>query len=261
MKTFLFSVDLEEFTPLPCLAGRYLEFLRRHKARATFFVVGEVAKAFPSLLREIAAEGHELACHTYTHQPLDAFTPASFREDLARNLEAVRACASRPVIGFRAPVLSLTEKTRWAYPILAEAGIRYSSSVLPAPNPLHGWPGFGSSPQCLEGVMELPVTLAKVATASLPFGAGTYFRCLPFGLIRRRFEACARKREPVIGYFHPYDIDTDQQWIMNAGVRGNPFLNALLYLNRSQTMKRLDFILHNGFKISPYDDYLFTPAS
>jgi len=271
MKTFLFSVDLEEFTPaqpgrefrrtpLPCLAQRYLELLRRHKARATFFVVGQVAKAFPSLLREIAAEGHELACHTHTHQPLDAFTPETFREDLARNLDAVGACSSRPITGFRAPILSLTEKTRWAYPILAEAGIRYSCSVLPAPNPLHGWPGFGASPRCLDGVLEVPVTLAKVGPSSMPIGAGTYFRVLPFWLIRRHFEATARNDQPMVGYFHPYDIDTEQEWIMNAGVHGNPLLNALLYLNRSKTMNRLDSILDAGFKISPYDEYLFPHA-
>ncbi|MEI6562349.1 MAG: polysaccharide deacetylase family protein [Verrucomicrobiota bacterium] len=269
MSPFLFSVDLEEFTPaqpgadfrrtaLPKLTEGYLELLRRHQARATFFVVGEVAEQFPSLVREIAAEGHELACHTHTHRPLNRHTPESFRDDLARNLDAVRACTACPVTGFRAPVLSLTEKTRWAYPILAEAGIRYSSSVLPAPNPLHGWPGFGLLPQCIDGVLELPITLAKFAGAELPIGAGTYFRCLPFGAIRRRFRDCAAKGIPVVGYFHPYDIDTHQQWVMNDGVRGNPALNFLLYLNRSKTIKRLDALLQEGFHILPYDAHLFS---
>ena len=268
MSVFLFSVDLEEFTPaktgakfrrtpLPQLAERYLEFLRRHKARATFFVVGEVARQFPSLIRDIAAEGHELACHTHTHRPLSEHTPDSFREDLARNLEAVQACAYREISGFRAPVLSLHEKTQWAYSVLAEAGFRYSSSVLPASNPLYGWPSFGAKPRCIDGILELPVTLARFAGSSMPVGAGTYFRCLPFGVIRRGFAACAENGDPVVGYFHPYDIDPAQQWIMNAGVRGNPFLNALLYINRSKTMKRLDSILEHGFNIIPYDEYLF----
>lgn len=266
MSPFLFSIDLEEFTParpgldfrrtaLPKLTECYLEFLRRHKMKATFFIVGEVARQFPSLVREIGCEGHELGCHTDAHQPLTGHTPASLREDLKRNLESVRSCTSSLVTGFRAPVLSLTEKTRWAYEILGELGFCYSSSVLSASNPLHGWPSFGVAPRTVDGILELPVTLGIFAGMRMPIGAGTYFRCLPFGAIRRSFAKCASNGDPIIGYFHPYDIDTRQQWVMNSGVRGNPLLNAMLYINRSHTLRRLESIVTAGFRIMTYHEY------
>ncbi|MEP6671447.1 MAG: polysaccharide deacetylase family protein [Chthoniobacter sp.] len=265
MKTFLFSIDLEEFyaeraefhrTPLPELVERYLGFLRRRQMKATFFVVGEIAKKFPAVIRAIAAEGHELACHTFDHVPLDQQDAASLRDDLRRNLDALAEFATTPVQGFRAPILSLGEKQRWAYEVLAGLGFTYSSSVLPARNPLHGWPGFGLRPRRIDGVLEVPVTLSSFFGLEVPIGAGTYFRCLPFGSIQRRFADHAAADTAIVGYFHPYDLDTAQERVMSRGVGGRRLLNALLYFNRSGTLARLESILDAGFRIVPYRDFI-----
>jgi polysaccharide deacetylase family protein (PEP-CTERM system associated) len=269
VKTFLFSIDLEEFyaertefrrTPLPELAGRYLALLRRREMKATFFVVGEIAKKFPEVIRAIAGEGHELACHTFAHVPLNEQDAVSLREDLSRNLEALAPFTTSPVQGFRAPILSLGEKQQWAYEVLAALGFTYSSSVLPASNPLHGWPGFGAAPRRFAGVTEIPVTLSRAFGLEVPIGAGTYFRCLPFGTIRRRFAALDAEDTAIVGYFHPYDVDTAQERVMSRGVGGSRLLNALLYFNRGGTLPRLESILDAGFRIVPYRDYLPTLA-
>ena len=264
---FLFSVDLEEFyaadpsrtfchTPLPDLAEVYLAFLRRHGMKATFFVVGELALKFPQTVRAIVAEGHEIGCHTHTHLPLDQHTPASLRDDLARNLDALRQAATAPVTGFRAPILSLTEKTRWAYEVLAELGFRYSSSVLPARNPLHGWPGFSNKPRRIADILELPVTLARFGPIEVPVGAGTYFRCLPLPAIKSRFTALGREGTPIVGYFHPYDVDALQERVLHRGVRGSRWMNALLYVNRARTIERLESLVNAGFKITTYAEHI-----
>jgi polysaccharide deacetylase family protein (PEP-CTERM system associated) len=269
VKTFLFSIDLEEFyaeraeffrTPLPELVERYLTLLRQRQMKATFFVVGEIAQKFPTALRDIAAEGHELACHTFDHVPLDQQDATSLRDDLRRNLDALVPFTSTPVQGFRAPILSLGEKQQWAYEILAELGFTYSSSVLPARNPLHGWPGFGMQPRRIHGVLEVPVTLSPFFGLEVPIGAGTYFRCLPFGSIRRRFAGHAAGDTAIVGYFHPYDIDTAQERVMSRGVGGSGLLNALLYFNRAGTLPRLESILDAGFRIVPYRDFIPTLA-
>jgi polysaccharide deacetylase family protein (PEP-CTERM system associated) len=269
VKTFLFSIDLEEFyaeraefrrTPLPELVERYLELLRHRGMKATFFVVGEIAKKFPAALRAISEEGHELACHTYDHIPLSEQDAGTLRDDLRRNLDALAEFAKGPIQGFRAPILSLGEKQQWAYEILAALGFTYSSSVLPARNPLHGWPGFGLAPRRMGGVLEIPVTLSRVFGMEVPVGAGTYFRCLPFGAIRARFDRLAGEDTAIVGYFHPYDIDTAQERVMSRGVRGSRVLNALLYVNRSGTLRRLESILDGGFHIMPYREFIPTLA-
>ena len=66
----------------------------------------------------------------------------------------------------------------------------------------------------------------------------------------------AGRGEPVVGYFHPYDIDTAQERVMSRGVNGSRWMNALLYRNRARTLERLESLLACGFKIIPYSDFL-----
>lgn len=53
--------------PDPCFTPRILDILAQASAYATFFLVGEDATRFPSLVRRIAQEGHEVANHTWSH--------------------------------------------------------------------------------------------------------------------------------------------------------------------------------------------------
>jgi hypothetical protein len=128
--------------------------------------------------------------------------------------------------------------------------------VLPARNPLYGWPQFGSAPRKVDGITEIPVTLAQFGPLQAPVGAGTYFRCLPMPLVRRAFDRSARRGEAVVGYFHPYDIDSAQERVMSRGVHGSRLMNALLYVNRSHTLERLESVVAHGFNIMPYSDFL-----
>src|SRR5436853_2896575 len=60
---------------------RLLALLGAHHARATFFVLGEVALLHPALVRRIAAEGHEIGCHGDRHENVDLQCPEEFRAD------------------------------------------------------------------------------------------------------------------------------------------------------------------------------------
>ena len=91
--------------PDPEDTPRILQLLAAHRARATFFVIGEKAAAHPELVRAIAAAGHEIGHHTHTH-PVGTFwcaSPARVRRELDAGLEALRAFEVRPA-RFRAPV-------------------------------------------------------------------------------------------------------------------------------------------------------------
>jgi peptidoglycan/xylan/chitin deacetylase (PgdA/CDA1 family) len=69
--------------PTP-LTLRYLEVLQGLGVRATFFVVGELCAAHPELVRAIAAGGHELAGHGYTHRPFTTLSRAELADELGR---------------------------------------------------------------------------------------------------------------------------------------------------------------------------------
>ena len=258
----LVSMDLEPFyparagrnfrhTPVPELVDGFLRLLREANCHATFFVVGELARKFPDLIARIVDERHEVGCHGDRHITLDRLGPDEFRRDLEANREALEAAGATGVVGFRAPIFSLTAASAWAYPALRELGFAYSSSVLPAASPLFGWAGFGAEPRLLDGILEIPITVDRIGPLKAPLYGGTYLRVLPWWLVRRRL----RKRQlttPVLSYVHPYDFDAAQPWTMHAGVHGNPFLNTLLFIGRRRFGARVKGLLNEARTTTAY---------
>ena len=73
------------------------------------------------------------------------------------------------IIGYRAPVFSLTNQTIWTLDILNELGFVYSSSVLPASNPLNGFPNTPKTPfYWANGLLEIPVPVAQIGPFTIP---------------------------------------------------------------------------------------------
>lgn len=68
--------------PHPASTPLLLDLLARHNARATFFMVGEAALRFPSLVRRVAAEGHAIGNHTWNHQSLPAIQGGERRKQI-----------------------------------------------------------------------------------------------------------------------------------------------------------------------------------
>src|SRR2546427_3381663 len=65
---------------------RVLELLEEAGARATFFVLGYVAKLEPELVRAIQQAGHEVACHSYMHRRGATTGPAGLLRHPRRTL-------------------------------------------------------------------------------------------------------------------------------------------------------------------------------
>lgn len=265
--TFLFSIDLEEpklfvngtltvLHRLPLLIDPLLLFLKEQKMQSTFFVVGELIPLYPDIIKKVRDEGHELAYHTYSHTPLDQFTPELFELDLEKGQEAFKKVGVDNVHGFRAPILSLTDKTKWVYPLLKKWGFHYSSSVLPATNPLYGWPEFGHQIKKIEGIWELPVSLGQ-RPLMLPFASGTYFRVLPQLILKQFFNHYRKEEKDIIGYFHPYDFDHLCPRYMHDGIKESRFFNFLIYYNRKKLYTKMSSLQKQfPFRVQKYSDYL-----
>jgi peptidoglycan/xylan/chitin deacetylase (PgdA/CDA1 family) len=74
-----------------------LDLLRQHHARATFCVVGQHVAEHPELVRRIAAEGHVLCNHTWTHdEAMELRPPAAVRDEIGRTSKVIaRAAGAR----------------------------------------------------------------------------------------------------------------------------------------------------------------------
>jgi peptidoglycan/xylan/chitin deacetylase (PgdA/CDA1 family) len=82
---------------------RLLDILASNDVRATFFLLGSRAETEPELVRRIAAAGHLIGNHSWSHPNL-AWTRASrVREELARTNETLQQRTGAPVMFFRPP--------------------------------------------------------------------------------------------------------------------------------------------------------------
>jgi polysaccharide deacetylase family protein (PEP-CTERM system associated) len=195
---------------------RVLELLSTCQVKATFFVLGEVALAHPGIVRRIAQDGHEVACHGYDHTLVSRRTPKEFRAEIRRAKALLENLGGQPVIGYRAPSFSIGPAERWAYAILADEGFRYDSSVYPIRHDRYGDRVAPRFPYEIwrnghETLMEFPIGTVRLLGANLPVGGGGYFRLLPGSLIEagiRRVNALERK--PTMFFFHPWELDHGQ---------------------------------------------------
>jgi peptidoglycan/xylan/chitin deacetylase (PgdA/CDA1 family) len=76
---------------------RLLGLLSDHFARATFFVLGEIAMHHPGIVRAIAAQGHEIACHGNGHEDVYRLTPHEFRADIRQAKMRIEDVVGDPV--------------------------------------------------------------------------------------------------------------------------------------------------------------------
>jgi peptidoglycan/xylan/chitin deacetylase (PgdA/CDA1 family) len=105
---------------------RVVRLLAKHEAKATFFVPGHTAVAYPDLVRLIRDEGHEIGSHGWVHEsPLELDADAE-RRVMERALEALDAVAGVRPTGYRAPSAVHSEST---IELLLELGYSYDASL------------------------------------------------------------------------------------------------------------------------------------
>ena len=98
--------------PNPAITPQLLDLLARHKAKATFFIVGKFVRECPGLVKEVAARGHVLGNHTDTHPNLFFCGPEETHQELLRCTDAIQQATwsapqwFRPPFGYRSPWLS-----------------------------------------------------------------------------------------------------------------------------------------------------------
>ena len=89
--------------PSPLATPLLLAVLRRYGAHATFFVIGRHARAYPYLIAEMAADGHEVGDHTFHHPNMVTVGDAVAESEIATAAIAIDRAAGRPAAWFRPP--------------------------------------------------------------------------------------------------------------------------------------------------------------
>ena len=226
---------------------RLLDLFDEHDVKSTFFVLGWVGERHPRLLRRIAAAGHEVGCHGYSHRLIYDQTPADFRSELSLARRILQDASGHLVDGHRAASFSIQRRNLWALDIVVEAGFSYDSSLFPVLHDRYGIPGAPrglyrlNTPSGGE-LVEAPPATVVLGGMVLAVGGGGYLRLYPKFLfdwaIRRLNRA---ERMSAILYVHPWEVDPTQ-----PRVHGVPWSRSFRhYLNLDETLGKLRHLVRS----------------
>ncbi|HHI79689.1 MAG TPA: DUF3473 domain-containing protein [Planctomycetes bacterium] len=224
-----------------------LRLLEEKKAKATFFFLGWIAERLPALVREVAAQGHEVASHGYDHQLLPELGEEGFDRDLAKTEEILRGITGEVPRAFRACTWSVGPRTPWAFPTLVRRGYLRDSSLHPIRHPDYGVKDAPLGPHFIQSgggrLFELPPLVVPVLGRRLPLGGGGYLRLFPVRWISRALRRREAANRPSCIYLHPWELDPSQPRIPGLGLRG--FRH---YVHLAKTRDKLAYLLdHHPF--------------
>ncbi len=195
---------------------KIFSLLENHNLKATFFVVGWIAKKYPDIIKKIDKCGFEIGSHTHLHQLMYEQTKTQVQEDLKKSIDTIENLISKKIQYFRAPGFSITEKNKWIFEILINNGITHDCSIFPVGRSHGGFPSFKNSiPSLIEfngkKIKEFPINTHNFCGNRLIFSGGGYFRLLPYPIIKN----WSQKTDYIMTYFHPRDFDPDQPMIQD----------------------------------------------
>lgn len=195
-----------------------LALLDRYQVQATFFIVGQVMADAPDVAQEIAAQGHEIGCHSMSHRMLGDLSPDAFRAELASFRDTADRLGLHHIEGFRAPTFSMDQRTSWIVPTLGQFGYRYDSSIFPLRNYMYGVTDAPLTPYPLDEddisrpardtddrLWEFPMSVWQRGLLKMPVSGGFYMRMLPWPLLRALLTDINRQGRPFVIYLHPWE--------------------------------------------------------
>lgn len=248
--------------------GKILDLLASHNTLATFFILGQVAEAYPELVRRIQSAGHEIGVHGHNHHVFHKLSREQARSELVRAKSVLEDLTGERMRGHRAPCFSIDASTSWVLDLLLELGFDYDSSIMPCRSFNYGWPGQPSNIGPIQtpgggSILQVPLSVTSIAGRTIPALGGSYFRLLPLGVSRRIFRRIQSQR-PVIMYLHPYELDPEpypdfyMRELAKAPLKTRTRMRSM-WVRRKSLMARYDRLL-SEFQFAPIASLLSQTA-
>jgi polysaccharide deacetylase family protein (PEP-CTERM system associated) len=177
------------------------------KPKATFFLLGWIAKRLPNLAREIDKRGHEVASHGFNHNLCYGQSQVELRNDLINSKKMLEDIIGKPVFGYRAPSFSISDSV---LATIQSCGYQYDSSFNTFDK--HGRYGHieildysikGSVYRIDDDFYEIPLSNLSFHGMIIPWAGGGYFRFLPFFIFKKGVKQILKNENNYIFYAHP----------------------------------------------------------
>ncbi|MGZ9584805.1 polysaccharide deacetylase family protein [Paenibacillus marinisediminis] len=89
--------------PDPVYTAQLLDMLKKHNAKATFFVVGIQAEKHPELLQRMHDEGHLIGIHNYVHKSNWIMRPKTVKRHIKQTSDIIEQVTGKPAVFYRPP--------------------------------------------------------------------------------------------------------------------------------------------------------------
>ena len=199
---------------------RIFKILLDNDIKATFFVLGYIARKHPEIIKKIHTLGFEVAAHSDMHKVAYLQSRAEFKEDLSNCIYSIEDITAEKVVSYRAPGFSIKPQNIWAFEVLKELGIEYDSSIFPAVREDGGFENFSESrPSIVQyngiSMKEFPMSVNTFMGNKFTVTGGGYFRFFPYRLIKK----IVRESNYTMTYFHPRDFDPKQPMLDDLSLK------------------------------------------
>ena len=221
MESMIFTMDVEDWyhseNIKPWLHKSYsshtstskvelvLKILSDKGAFGTFFFLGRLAQEVPSLVREVASAGHEIANHGWNHEILTNMTFVETTEDLKKSTTVLEDITNEKVQGYRSPCFS---QNPYIFDVLRSLGYTYTSMGIEST--FHN----RYANNIVENDDSLPdfgLPVARFFGAAVPCSGGGWFRFFPVSF--QQWLLQQSESRPKVFYCHPWDFDGDQPFL------------------------------------------------
>ncbi len=216
---------------------RILSLLAPTSSRATFFVLGWVARRTPGLVRRIAEAGHEVGSHGDLHRRVFEMTLEEFREDVVRSRDTLQEILGRRVTSHRAAEWSMRTPDNPALAVLVEEGFAVDSSLVDAP-PV-GLPGNPARPAVLRTpsgpILEVPPLMGTFFLRRAMWGGGVCMRMSRYRRVSAALDRELAAGVPPVLYCHPWEFHDEHPSMPGLSLVGR----LVRFAGRRRTEKRL----------------------
>ena len=238
---------------------KILNWLRVNDTTATFFMVGELLEFQPDLLDKILSGGHEIGFHTMHHTRIDS---ENFQDQFEQEIQTFKKLTSGKSKGFRAPSLSLNQKSSWVIDSLERNGYKYDSSIIPAKTPLYGIPSADLKPYKISQqsiskndpngkIIEFPLLTTKLLGWRIPAAGGFFLRTLPLKIIENAIKNYSKDQIDSVFYIHSWELTPEFMPRLPLPL----FSKFVTYYNIDKAFPKMDKLIQK-FDFTSFEQYM-----
>lgn len=238
--------------------GKFLNILKNHDIKSTFFIVGELISENLKLFNDILDDGHEIAGHSYTHTRPLSQSLDDFKNDLLMLKSDLKNKFNINNPGYRAPCFSMDNAR---LEILTKFNYAYDSSKINTRfHPLYGNIKLDGYKKIQDNIykknnmIEFELPTIKFLGKKMPISGGGYLRILPWFFFKFLLKKYLKKSDSYFFFIHPFEL-TNKKIILP---KNTSFLSKLRFeIGRSKASKRFK----NLIKILKEENFEFVTFS